>query len=353
MPEAHGGIRPQELMQLDIDPNHIIDFSVNSNPFGPPPGLNNYLFDVDLTHYPDPEAFELKQALAKVNDMPPECLAIGNGSVELIWACVRAFVGNSDRVLIITPTFGEYQGALGLLGIQATEYQLDISNPNISIQEIANKIKQIKPKLTFICNPNNPTGHVYTHEQIQQIAASCEAIDGLLVLDEAYRAFAGQGQFSSNPFQGTIVLRSMTKDFAIPGLRLGYALADKKYIEAISAQCPPWSVSVMAQKAGEFLLENISQTERSIAETLELAKQFKQQLSDSGFTPMPSSTHYFLLKVGNATAFRRQLLDSHILVRDCSSFGLPGYIRVSTRKAEQNEKLIKALISTGFPPARE
>ncbi len=343
MPEAHGGIRPQELIQLGIDPNDIIDFSVNSNPFGAPPGLNNYLTDIDLTHYPDPQVFELKQSLANVNDMPPECLAIGNGSVELIWACVRAFVNSGDRVLVVTPTFGEYQNALDLLGIQADQYQLDISNPNIDIEEISNEINEIRPKLTFFCNPNNPTGHVYTHEQIHQIAESCEAIDGFLVLDEAYRAFVGLPQFAPNAFQNAIVLRSMTKDFAIPGLRLGYALADKKYIEAIAAQCPPWSVSAMAQKAGEFLLANSGETERTIAETLELAKQLKQQLSDSGFTPMPSSTHYFLIKVGNATAFRRRLLDSHILVRNCSSFGLPEYIRVSTRKAEHNDKLIQAL----------
>ncbi len=343
MPEAHGGIRPQELMQLGIDPNHIIDFSVNSNPFGPPPGLNDYLLDVDLTHYPDPQCYRLKKILSEAATTSVDCIAIGNGSVELIWACVRAFVSRSDRVLVVTPTFGEYQGALDLLGIQATEYQLDISNPNINVEEINNKINKIKPKLTFICNPNNPTGHVYTQQQVQLIAASCETVGGYLVLDEAYRAFAGLVQFAPNPFQNTIVLRSMTKDFAIPGLRLGYALADKKHIEAITAQCPPWSVSAMAQKAGEFLLVNSSKTERTITKTLELAKQFKRQLSSSGLTPMPSSTHYFLVNVGSATTIRRRLLDSYILVRDCSSFGLPEYIRISTRLPEENAQLCKVL----------
>ena len=344
MPETHGGIRPQELMQLGIDPDHIIDFSVNSNPFGPPPGLNNFLIDINLTHYPDPEAFELKQALAQVNDMPLDTITLGNGSVELIWACGRAFVSSGDRVLVVTPTFGEYQGGLDLLGIRANEYQLDISNPNINIEEIINEIKQLRPKLTFICNPNNPTGHVYTEEQVEQIATSCEAVEGLLVLDEAYRAFAGLAQFGPNPFQNTIVLRSMTKDFAIPGLRLGYALADRRYIDAMAAQCPPWSVSAMAQKAGEFLLANISETESTISKTLELAKQFKQQLSDLGFTLLPSSSHYFLLEVGNATQQRRRLLSSNILVRDCTSFGLPQYIRVSTRLPEENAQLCKVLV---------
>ena len=343
MPESHGGIRLQECIQLGIDPAQIIDFSVNSNPFGPPDGLKDSLLCLDVRQYPDPDCYSLKQALSEVNHVAEDNIIVGNGSVELIWSCARAFVKPGDTALVVTPTFGEYQNALDLVQAKTVEFALDIDNSQINVDQLNKRIKQIKPRLTFICNPNNPTGHLYSESLIEHIAALCDSVNGMLIVDEAYRAFAGLSQFGSHTGDNVLILRSMTKDFAIPSLRLGYALGSKSNIEKIASQIPPWNVSSVAQNAGEFLLENRDATRASINKTRTLSEAFKNSLNHYAVNPLPSMTHYFLLNVGDATKVRKQLLHSGLLVRDCTSFNLPNHIRVSTRLTDQNNKLVSVL----------
>lgn len=169
--------------------------------------------------------------------------------------------------------------------------------------------------------------------------------DGLLILDEAYIAFI-DGSWSSIDLisrGNVLIVRSMTKDYALAGLRLGYAIASQEIINALRRVCPPWNVNVVAQKAGVIALDGKDYFERCKQE-LRLAKQFlTSQLCQIGFTLVPSSTNFFLVKVGDASAFRTALLRHGILVRDCSSFGLPEYVRIAPRTMPECRRLIDTI----------
>jgi histidinol-phosphate aminotransferase len=169
--------------------------------------------------------------------------------------------------------------------------------------------------------------------------------DTLLVLDEAYVAFVGKSWNSLDLVEkgNVIIMRSMTKDYGLPGLRLGYAVARREIIDNLRLVMPPWNINVIAQEAGIAVLKQDGYLKESLTKTHK-AKQFLTGgLTCLGFSVMPSDAHYFLVKVGSAPECRRALLKHGIMVRDCTSFGLPEYIRVSPRTMPECEKLIKAM----------
>ncbi len=164
------------------------------------------------------------------------------------------------------------------------------------------------------------------------------------MVDEAYLAFVPQMRTAvSQRRENILVLRSMTKDYALAGLRLGYAVGDKTVIEALAGLRPAWNVNALAQAAGLAALQD----ENHLAETLARLRREKGDLilglKGMGFDPVTSQTHYFLLPVDNGAQFRLKLLHHGMLVRDCASFGLAAYVRIATRKAEENTRLLRAI----------
>jgi histidinol-phosphate aminotransferase len=144
----------------------------------------------------------------------------------------------------------------------------------------------------------------------------------------------------------------MTKDYALAGLRLGYAVANREIIETLRRVVQPWNVNIMAQKAGISVLDETASLNRSLEETGKAAGYLVNEFSRLGFSYLPSDTHFFLIKALNAKELRIKLLEKGMLVRDCASFGLPGYIRIAARTLPECQKLIKAIetIKTGEPP---
>jgi histidinol-phosphate aminotransferase len=217
------------------------------------------------------------------------------------------------------------------------------------IEEIAELIKERRPRAVFLCNPNNPTGSYLSRPDIEALVDA--AGDGMIVIDEAYVAFVEEG-WSSNELisrDNVVILRSMTKDYALAGLRLGYALAHREIISSLRRVCPPWNVNVVAQKIGSIVLEDDEYLEQSKSKIREVKKLLVDELSRLGFAPLPSETHFFLVKVGEADKFRSALLKEGILVRDCASFGLPEYVRIAPRTMPECRRLITA-IESAFKP---
>ena len=169
--------------------------------------------------------------------------------------------------------------------------------------------------------------------------------ESLFILDEVFVAFADESWSSVDLIcrDNVIIVRSMTKDYALAGLRLGYALAHREIIDSLHRVCPPWHVNVMAQKAGVAVLEDAGYLEQC-KQQIRQAKQFLvDELSRLGFAVVPSKINFFLVRVGNAKVFRAGLLKHGILVRDCSSFGLPEYVRIAPRTMPECQKLIAAI----------
>jgi len=347
----HGAPDFQELETLGYAPDDVIDFSVNGNPYGPPPGVRQSLHDVPLHRYPDQESLAFRRAVSARLSVPLDRILVGNGTAELIWLIALTFVRPGDRALVLAPTFGEYARAATLMGggVKAwrARHEDDFAIPPARIDQL---LCEVRPRLLFLCNPNNPTGTTILDDVI---AAWADAHPHtLFVIDEAYHAFADRGHahrargLHSTAGLGAhnvLTLRSMTKDYALAGLRLGYLVAREEVTAAIASVRPPWNVNAMAQAAGIAALQQTDYVSECISTLHEHKSKLVTEIAALGLNPVPSNTHFFLVRVGDAAAYRRALLAHRIQVRDCASFGLPAYIRVATLQPTENAQLIEAL----------
>ena len=205
--EEHGGIDPRELNRLGIAPEELLDFSVNSNPFGPSPQVLKAIRTVDISRYPDRECLELREMLADANRVAPKQVLVGNGTAELIWLVVQALLQPGDGVLIVGPTFSEYGRAVMAMGGQIEEIHAGPPRFIAPIEQIVQAISRRQPRLVFLCNPNNPTGQYIPPADIEVIINACGS-QTYLVIDEAYKAFASGENFGILPGEQCILLRS-------------------------------------------------------------------------------------------------------------------------------------------------
>ncbi|MCG3211479.1 MAG: Histidinol-phosphate aminotransferase [Anaerolineae bacterium] len=342
-PAYHGAFDFAELENLALNPANVLDFSVNSNPYGPSPRVAQALAAVPVDRYPDREAIALRRALAARLNLPPDNFVIGNGTAELFWLLAFATLSPGDPVLIIEPTFGEYRRVSKLMG--AVVHTFTAPPPDFAIDPatVAAQLAKLRPRLVFVCNPNNPTGQTLPPAQIA--AWTGQQPDALFVVDESYLGFTpALASALTVPARNVLVVRSMTKDYALAGLRLGFAAShNHPLIAAIAAVRPAWNVSGLAQAAGLAALADEAYLQQCLADLYRAKAELLAGLTGLGFAPAPSATHYFLMPVGAAAGFRLKLLRQGLLVRDCASFGLPEYVRIATRRAEQNARLIDAL----------
>ncbi|MCC7369363.1 MAG: histidinol-phosphate aminotransferase family protein [Chloroflexi bacterium] len=351
----HGGPDYAELATLGIRADALLDFSVNKNPLGASPRALRALDLVDVSVYPDDRCLRLRAALATAHAVRDDEVLVGNGSVELIWLLAEAYLAPGDTALILGPTFGEYEAGARRAG--ATVVQLDASERDgfrPDLPTVCAEIERLRPRVVFVCNPNNPTGQALDPEALRSMLASLS--DGLLVVDEAYIELA-EGVESADALRREdrrlVVLRSLTKSHGLAGLRLGYLLADPEVGRAISLSQPPWSVNAYAQAAGLAALGD----DEYLREGRRLARRARALLVDGleqlGFSCVPTRASFWLVRVGDGQQVRTELLRRGILVRDARSFGLPAYIRVSVRPLDECERLLavlSGLVSSGVLP---
>ncbi len=351
---VHGGIRPAQLRALGLDPADVLDFSASVSPLGPPPGLWEALQRVDLTAYPDPECLELKEALAELHGVDAEHILAGNGSTELIHLLARVSFshGTNDLAsgaLILTPTYGEYAGACALEGAHVVEVKACREEGfGWDLGKAAEIVAARKPALVFLCNPNNPTGVYLAREQVSTLTEVADRSGAWLVLDEAYVNFVEErwdatSLLMSSAGGNVVLLRSMTKDYALTGLRLGYAVAQPRIISRLARLQPDWSVNGLAQVAGLVALgdaDYLPAARKAVGEAKEfLAGSFEAM----GFRALPSAANYMLVEVGDGSLWRERLMRRGIFVRDCASFGLPDCIRIGIRAMPDCRKLVEGM----------
>jgi histidinol-phosphate aminotransferase len=341
--EDHGGINPQELSRLGVSVKDLVDFSVNSNPLGPSPRVLNAIRSVDISSYPDKECLELREYLAQACQVSTQNVLVGNGTAELIWLISQALLKPGDKVLIVGPTFGEYRRAAEMMGAQIGEIRAEAPQFTPPLEDIITKVIQEKPRLVFLCNPNNPTGQYLKPWDIGKLLDAC-GTHTTLILDEAYKAFVDGQFFDGLPAGNCLVLRSMTKDFSLAGLRLGYVLAVPNFIERLRNFQPAWSVNGLAQAAGVAAISDLDYYRQTLLDLRQLSGDFHAQIKDRGFTLINSRVHFAIIDLNrSAKELRTQLFRHSVQVRDCTSFGLPQYMRISTRLSGENQKLFDAL----------
>lgn len=289
-------------------------------------------------------------------NLPEDMIAVGNGAVELIYLLMKQL--KPHRVLIPAPTFNEYELAVRIHGGQVKDLPLN-EGEGFAVTGEAVCGNWDDTDLLFICNPNNPTGTLTGREVLAGIIREAYKLGKTVVVDEAFMDFVPDRAAYSvvdlvPQYENLFVLYSLTKFFAIPGLRLGLGLGNREIISKLNQIRDPWNVNCFAQLAGVASLQD----EIYVQATVDYVARQKQYLYEKikkikGLRPFPPSVNYIFIDVretGLSSAEVTGLLGRQgILVRDCSSYKNlpPVYIRVAVRTQEDNDRLVDALSQLG------
>jgi len=340
----HGGLVQEATSILGAEP---LDFSANINPLGSPPLEKLILEELKrIGHYPDNSYRNFRRAAAKFVNVDMKCIVPGNGSSELIRLFAECCIEEGDTALVPTPSFGEYTNQSLLAG--ATVKKVDIGGDGLPILSNADLEDG---KLLFLCNPNNPTGRLLCASQVMDLANRCEEAETFLLVDEAFIELSEPEEsvaIHAPHREFLFVMRSLTKSFGVPGLRLGFGVTNETLARILNLARIPWSIGSLASAAAEYLLgceEHLVRSRHVIKEEIAWLEAALQEL---GLQPLPSMVNFILINIepsGLASdVLAKRTMQERVLVRDCQSFGLgKSYIRVAVRSRSENERLIAAL----------
>lgn len=346
MPAAarvHGGPVAAELAALGLARADVLDFSVNVNPYGPAPAVLEAARGAAIDHYPDPSATEVRAALARRWRRAPGEVLFAHGAAELLWDLARHLARARVRTLVVEPAFSELRAGLAASGGEVVEWRADPRGGlGPDLEAVAEAIARSGAGAAYLAAPTSPAGLPVVAADVERLARSHERV--LLLLDESFLALSDRHADAEVALPANVVrVRSITKEHAIPGLRAGYLLAAPALVEALDAARPTWSTSAPAQAAALAALA----AEGFVAESRERLRADREEtragLERLGLAPLPSVAPYLLFHVGDAASLRRRLLARCVLVRDCASFGLTGFVRVAARPASDREVLLAAL----------
>jgi len=348
-PAPHGGRRREFADKYGLKPAAILDFSVNINPLGPSSkAIKAIESSLDnIAAYPD-DYLKLKESLAAYIGVDKANIVAGNGSIELIYLLISVY--RPRKVFIFTPTFTEYERAARIGGAEVINVYLTDDYQHLKALD---GLDLNEADMVFICNPNNPSGALFTAGEIGEIATL--APRALIVVDEAFMDFVErQEEYSLSQkavsAQNIIVLRSMGKFFALAGLRLGYLIINRAAAEYLSLRQPPWNINNLAVTAAITALgdkEYISRTRRG---NRRLRKDYYQRLAlISGLSVFPSNANFLLAKISRARISADMLQDKlafhNIMIRTATDFkGLDeSYFRLAVRGEVDNRFLVDKL----------
>jgi threonine-phosphate decarboxylase len=347
----HGGNISAFARARGISPEQVVDFSASINPLGWPRGVRTAYRRAfsRMVHYPEPYAETLTTTLAAYHNLDPHSVLVGNGSTQLIYLLARVFA--PQRVLIVAPSFSEHATALRQHGAQVDHFVLRPPVFALSVQRLKAALTRSYDVL-ILTNPNSPTGSLLTYAESEQIVRCCRQTRTRLVVDETFVDWVEDAslkrQAEHNPH--VVVLRSLTKFFALPGLRVGYLIAQPQLIARLRAQMEPWSVNAIAQEVAHACLQDAGfpQRSRSFMER-ERTWLSAQLLTIGGLRPFPSHANFLLVQLTrpgvSATEVVRRVAEENVLIRDCGNFVGLGkrFFRVAVRTRSENKRLLAAL----------
>ena len=345
---VHGGNLAWAAALAGCSPSAILDFSASINPLGLPPSAIAALQSnlVGLRDYPDPSYRSLRESLGQFHEISPDFILPGNGAAELLtWASRE--LAELDFTHLLTPAFSDYCRSLSAFSAKIVDCPLSCADGNWQIQGLLDSAPSQAGLL--LNNPHNPTGTLFSRELVLDALQRY----ALVVVDEAFMDFlpADRQQSAINwvhQFPNLVVVRSLTKFYSLPGLRLGYAIAHPDRLRRWQQWRDPWSVNSLAAAVGEVVVQDT----RFQQQTFDWLAAAKPQLW-AGLTQLPglhpysSAANFFLVGCDRSvTELQTQLLQQHqILIRDCLSFPELGdrYFRVAVRSVSENQRLLQAL----------
>ncbi|MEK5058062.1 threonine-phosphate decarboxylase [Paenibacillus sp. FSL H7-0326] len=350
---GHGGDVETAAVKYGRLPADFLDYSANINPLGPPPAVTRALTEGmhHILRYPDPGHRSLKHKLAAKLKLSDDQLLIGNGAAECMALIIQAFT--PAAVGTIEPGFSEYRQLAAqygsrieyIYGHKELNYRAELS----AILELLDRVE-----LLFIGQPNNPNGVQYARSELEAIAVYARDRDVKVVIDEAFIDFIPEHERetltdSLEPYPNVIVIHSMTKFYAIPGLRLGYAIGHPDIISAMSRKQVTWSVNGLALLAGEAcLMENSAYEEQTQACIKEERNRLMSELPALGFQVYPGVANYLLLETPdgwNAESLQEAMGKQGILIRNCAMYTGLGdkSVRIAVKGRQDNSRFLEVL----------
>lgn len=347
----HGANPLRLYKQAGISPPlHILDFSENVHPFGPPDFLvEQWPEMLALTgSYPDPDGEPFRTAAADYHGVAVNQIAAGNGAAEIFTWLARRY--REQHVMLIEPAFSEYRQSLEAENVRIKEIQLHPENGwRLTVQNVQEAISGCAA--LYICNPHNPTGTLLDLDTLQEIAQICLNNDCELVIDEAFIDFVDE-EASFMPFMknfpNVIIVRSMTKMYAIPGLRLGYVVSQADKITSLKQGAAHWNVNALSAAIGAQCLNEAAYRSKVIAAATEERRKMQQFLASNHCRTSDSAVNFLTFQLPNpesSPSFFTELLKTGIVLRHTESFrGMDGkWFRIGMKSTENMERLREAI----------
>ena len=335
----------------------IDDYSHNLNPFGPPDCISDIASRAALhsDHYPDDSSIGFRTAVAKEFCVSPDNVIAGSGSSDIIRMFPNTFLNPGDRVLMFKPSFAEYTQQCRIVGADIEYIPLRPENDyRIDMAELDSRLDGAKA--LYICNPNNPTGRVESRDRILSIVKKCQQRKIFVFLDETLLELVeGYKDISCasyvNEFDNLIVAGSLTKSFAIPGIRIGFGIMSKGIADEMNKVRMTWNVGIVEQTVGEELISNHMDYVGDASKVLREESQYVfSRLKGIGFPVSAPADSFFyfcdLTSIGfDSKTFTAKMLEQGIMVRDCNSFGqeYSGCVRFCVKDREHDDRFVAAV----------
>ena len=330
----------------------LIDLSASINPLGMPDGVADAIVREirNCECYPDSYSQKLREKVAEYENADPDCVFCGGGASDIIFRLPRAI--NAKKVMVTAPTFSDYERSARSYGAEVYRHTLSEAGGFAVDSSYTDAALRDKPDLVYICNPNNPTGRLTDAKLINELLDCCRQLGATVVVDECFLEFADlAGDYTSKVFlseyPNLVVLKAFTKLFALPGIRLGYALCtDKALLDSLYYHGADWPVSTLAQAAGLAALDSAGAfTEKTRMFVAEEREKMENELSSLGFKVYKAEANYVFFQNPYALDLGDRLDRLGIRIRSCSNYhGLDGsYYRIAVSTEENNAKLLSCI----------
>jgi histidinol-phosphate aminotransferase len=333
-----------------LDAKEVIKLASNENPLGASPkalaAVEGALRKLNL--YPDGQSYYLRHALAAHlgPGIEPEQVAVGNGADGIIMQICLAFLEEDDEVIVSRSSFPVYDIYVNVM--RATLIKAPLKDYRLDLEAMARRIND-RTKVVFVCNPNNPTGMIVT-------AAEVEAFMGqvpdhvLVIFDEAYYEFVACDEYPDTlkyirEGRGNVmVMRSFSKGYGLAGVRLGYAIALPEILAPLNRVKEPFAVSLLAQAAGIAALQDEAFLKESLAANRAGLRFLYAEFERLGLRYFESHTNFVLVEIGpRALEVQQRLLERGVIVRPCTAYDLPDFLRITVGTPAQNARLVGTL----------
>jgi histidinol-phosphate aminotransferase len=340
------GIFPQDAEErYGIAGGEVTNLASNENPYPPPASVLEAIESSigQVNRYPDPGYRELKGELSGYTGLPPENIAVGNGSTEILDMVCKVFIDPFDRISIMSPSYTMY-ALMGMIRESTIEFVETRENGyRINVDFLMKRARD--SKMIFLCSPNNPTGMVLGEGQLEEILGKA---GGMVLLDEAYAEFAGTSAINLvADHQNLVVTRSMSKFFSLAGLRVGYCIAGSDIVESLEKVRQPFSISTIGEAAATAALREVPYYEKNGKRLLSERERLLEKISEMpGLDPYPSRANFLMVRVDPGLGdIVESLMSMGVLVRDLSGLsGLEGpHIRITVGTPGENKILLSSL----------